>query len=141
MKVEQAKQIASNAIVQLRHALEVGHRILLSRLPRNHFENIGRRRNRGQKATFRSDMSSVSLVFCWPIWAKWFRIRGRCVMRLSPLRWTGEKAAKTGRSTRIERLPSNKEGKTSKCIAERRLQVLSSEISPSVVRKLYRILR
>jgi hypothetical protein len=39
-----------------------------------------------------------------------------------------------------ERLPSNKEGKNSKCFAERRLRTLSPEISPSVVPKLYRTL-
>ena len=37
------------------------------------------------------------------------------------------------------RLPSNKEGKNSKCFAERRLQALSPEISPPIVPKLYRI--
>jgi hypothetical protein len=37
-----------------------------------------------------------------------------------------------------ERLPSNKEGKNPKCFAERRSWVLSPEISPSVVPKLYR---
>jgi RNA polymerase sigma factor (sigma-70 family) len=67
---------------------------------RNHLGNKGKCRIRSQKATSRSDMSSVSLVFCWPIWAKWFRISGRCVMRLSPLRWTVEKTAETGRSTK-----------------------------------------
>lgn len=35
-------------------------------------------------------------------------------------------------------LPSNKEGKSYKAFAERRLQVLSPEISPSVIPKLYR---
>jgi hypothetical protein len=38
-----------------------------------------------------------------------------------------------------KRLPSNKEGKNPKCFAERRLQVLSPEISLLVVPKLYRI--
>jgi hypothetical protein len=33
----------------------------------------------------------------------------------------------------VERLTSNKEGKNSKCFAERRLQALSPEISPPVV--------
>jgi hypothetical protein len=40
-----------------------------------------------------------------------------------------------------ERPPSNKAGENSKCFAERRLQVLSPEISPPVVTKLYRIPR
>jgi hypothetical protein len=105
---------------------------------RNHLGNKGKCRIRGQKATSRSDISSVSLVFCWPIWAKWFRISGRCVMRLSPLRWTAEKTAETGRRTGIERLPSNKEGRSYKAFAERRLQAPSPEISPSGVPTLYR---
>jgi hypothetical protein len=38
----------------------------------------------------------------------------------------------------FEDLASNKEGKNSKCFAERRLQALSPEISPSVIPNLYR---
>jgi hypothetical protein len=37
-----------------------------------------------------------------------------------------------------ERLPSNKEGTNPKCFAGRRLRILSPEISPLVVPKLYR---
>jgi hypothetical protein len=38
----------------------------------------------------------------------------------------------------LERLPSNKESKSYKAFAERRLRTLSPEISPSVVPTLYR---
>src|ERR1700730_5109997 len=57
----------------------------------------------------------------------------KCVFRLSAA--NGESKTRIGQTGP---LPSNKEGKNSKCFAERRLWILSPEISPLVVPKLYR---
>ena len=56
--------------------------------------------------------------------------------QVGPIRW-GEALIVDAQLHR-DRLPSKKEGKNSKCFAERRLRILSPEISPSVVPKLYR---
>jgi hypothetical protein len=49
------------------------------------------------------------------------------------------RARTASRPEQIEPLPSKKVGEAYKCFAERRLQVLSSEISSSVVPNMYRV--